>query len=73
VGGGALPLIELHGPVVEVDPAPASAHEVAARLRELAVPVIGRIQQDRLLLDPRTLTDSEAAEVGDLVSRALSE
>jgi L-seryl-tRNA(Ser) seleniumtransferase len=73
VGGGALPLIELHGPVVEVDPAPASASQLAGRLRNLAVPVIGRIQQDRLLLDPRTLTDSEAAEVGDSVRLALSE
>jgi L-seryl-tRNA(Ser) seleniumtransferase len=73
VGGGALPLIELHGPVVEVDPAPVSARQLAGQLRNLAVPVIGRIQQDRLLLDPRTLTDSEAAEVGDSVRLALSE
>lgn len=73
VGGGALPLIELHGPVVEVDPAPVSAQDLAARLRNLPVPVIGRIQQDRMLLDPRTLTDSEATDVGDAVSRALSE
>ncbi len=73
VGGGALPLIELNGPVVEVDPTPGSAHELAARLRDLPVPVIGRVQHDRLRLDPRTLTDSEAAEVGDSVRRALSE
>jgi L-seryl-tRNA(Ser) seleniumtransferase len=73
VGGGALPLIELHGPVVEVDPQPASASELSARLRRLPVPVIGRIQQDRLLLDPRTLTDREAGEVGESVRRALSE
>jgi L-seryl-tRNA(Ser) seleniumtransferase len=72
VGGGALPLVELEGPVVEVDPSPASAHELAERLRSLNVPVIARIQQDRLLLDPRTLTDAEALEVGQSVRRALS-
>jgi L-seryl-tRNA(Ser) seleniumtransferase len=73
IGGGALPLIELHGPVVAVDPSPASAQELAARLRGQDVPVMGRIQQDRLLLDPRTLTEAEAVEVGEAVRRALSD
>lgn len=73
VGGGALPLTELDGPVVEIDPSPRSAGELAARLRRLEEPVIGRIQQDRLLLDPRTLTDAEAAGVAEAVRRALSE
>jgi L-seryl-tRNA(Ser) seleniumtransferase len=41
---------------------------VAARLRAADPPVIGRIQDDRLLLDPRTLTDDEI----DLVARAVS-
>jgi len=71
VGGGALPLAELHGPVVSVDPAPASAESLAARLRAGPVAVIGRISDDRLVLDPRTLTDVEAGQVGDLVAAAL--
>jgi L-seryl-tRNA(Ser) seleniumtransferase len=57
VGGGALPLLELEGPVVAV---PAGW---AAPLRLGDPPIVGRIREGRLLLDPRTLTDSEAHEV----------
>lgn len=71
VGGGALPLARLHGPVVAVDPAPHSAQELAGRLRRAPVPVLGRIQQGRLLLDPRTLTEQEVEEVGGLLVAAL--
>jgi L-seryl-tRNA(Ser) seleniumtransferase len=72
VGGGALPLLKLHGPVVAVDPAPDTAEALVARLRRQPLPVIARIQRGRVLLDPRTLTDGEAAEVGELVAQALS-
>jgi L-seryl-tRNA(Ser) seleniumtransferase len=64
VGGGALPLLELPGPVVAVD-GPAEA--LAAKLRAADPPVVGRIQDGRLLLDPRTLADDEI----DLVRAAL--
>ena len=57
VGGGALPLLELEGPAVAVPV------EWAGPLRLGDPPIIGRIRDDRLLLDPRTLTDSEADEV----------
>jgi L-seryl-tRNA(Ser) seleniumtransferase len=65
VGGGALPLLELPGPVVAVAGRP---DELAARLRAADPPVIGRIEGDRLLLDPRTLADDEI----ELVARAVS-
>ena len=65
VGGGALPLLELPGPAVAVAGAP---DELAARLRAADPPVVGRIEDGRLLLDPRTLADDEIA----LVGRALS-
>ena len=70
VGGGALPLLELPGPVVAIDPDPArpgGADALAAALRRHDPPVVARIQQDRLLLDPRTLTDEEAREVARAV------
>jgi L-seryl-tRNA(Ser) seleniumtransferase len=60
VGGGALPLLELHGPVCAVDPAPLGLDELAARLRGGDPPVIGRAREGWLLLDPRTLSDEEA-------------
>jgi L-seryl-tRNA(Ser) seleniumtransferase len=65
VGGGSLPLLELEGPAVAVDDADPDA--LAAALRAADPPVIARISDGRLLLDPRTLTDDEA----DLVARAV--
>jgi L-seryl-tRNA(Ser) seleniumtransferase len=57
VGGGALPLLELEGPVARFnDPAP---DRLAARLRAGDPPLIGRIADGALLLDPRTMTDDE--------------
>jgi L-seryl-tRNA(Ser) seleniumtransferase len=64
VGGGALPLLELPGPVVAVE---GDAEAIAARLRAADPPVVGRIQDGRLLLDPRTLADDEV----ELVRAAL--
>jgi L-seryl-tRNA(Ser) seleniumtransferase len=61
VGGGALPLLELEGPVCAVDPSPLSLDELTRRLRGADPPVIGRARQGWLLLDPRTLDDDEAA------------
>lgn len=60
-GGGALAALELEGPVCSVDPGPAGADALAARLREAEVPVIARIADGRLLLDPRTMSDEDAA------------
>ena len=71
VGGGALPLLELPGPAVALHGGAAGVEALAAALRRGEPAVIGRIQHDRLLLDPRTLTDAEAAEVAAAVRAAL--
>jgi L-seryl-tRNA(Ser) seleniumtransferase len=60
VGGGALPLLELEGPVCAVDPAPLGLDELARRLRASDPPVVARAREGWLLLDPRTLDDEEA-------------
>ena len=57
VGGGALPTVELPGPVVALPDAQPDA--LAACLRAGDPPLIGRIEHGRLLLDPRTLADDE--------------
>jgi L-seryl-tRNA(Ser) seleniumtransferase len=61
VGGGALPLVEL--------PSFACAVEegLAARLRAGDPPVVGVVRDGRLLLDCRTLADTEVDEVAGAV------
>jgi L-seryl-tRNA(Ser) seleniumtransferase len=71
VGGGALPLLELSGPVCAVDPVPLSLDELARRLRAGDPPVIGRARQGWLLLDPRTLDDAEAEAAASGVIAAV--
>jgi L-seryl-tRNA(Ser) seleniumtransferase len=71
VGGGALPLLELEGPVCAVDPGQLGADELARRLRASDPPVIGRTRDGWLFLDPRTLTDEEARIAADAVVNAL--
>ncbi|MEA2189318.1 MAG: L-seryl-tRNA(Ser) seleniumtransferase [Solirubrobacteraceae bacterium] len=70
VGGGALPLLELLGPAVAIEPGPAGASALAADLRTGDPAVVGRIRDGRLLLDPRTLTDDEARDVARAVRAA---
>jgi L-seryl-tRNA(Ser) seleniumtransferase len=63
VGGGALPLLELEGPVVALDPDPSragGAQALAAALRAGDPAVVGRISDDAVLLDPRTVAADEA-------------
>ena len=71
VGGGALPLLELPGPAVAIDPGSAGADALAAALRGGDPAVVGRIHDGKLLLDPRTLTDDEAREVARAVLALL--
>ncbi|MDX6671903.1 MAG: L-seryl-tRNA(Ser) seleniumtransferase [Solirubrobacteraceae bacterium] len=71
VGGGALPLLELEGPAVAVEPPDDGVDALAARLRAGDPPVVGRIAGGRLLLDPRTLTDPQAEAAGAAVGPAL--
>jgi L-seryl-tRNA(Ser) seleniumtransferase len=60
VGGGALPLLELEGPVVALE---GDADALAGALRRADPPVIARIVDGRVLLDPRTIDDEEIALV----------
>jgi L-seryl-tRNA(Ser) seleniumtransferase len=70
VGGGALPLLELPGWAVALDPGPAGADAFAAALRAGEPALVGRVHGGRLLLDPRTLTDDEARQAAAVVRAA---
>ena len=66
VGGGALPLSELPSFACAVE------EELAPKLRETDPAVVGVLRDGRLLLDCRTLGDSEADEVAAAVAAARS-
>jgi L-seryl-tRNA(Ser) seleniumtransferase len=72
VGGGALPLIELTGPAVALDPR-FDVSRLAARLRLGEPSLLPRIAHERVLIDPRTLLDDEIELAADVVRRALQE
>ncbi|OGQ96333.1 MAG: L-seryl-tRNA(Sec) selenium transferase [Deltaproteobacteria bacterium RIFOXYD12_FULL_57_12] len=61
VGGGALPEQDLPSLAVALAPVDWSVNDLEGKLRALARPVIGRIEEDRLLLDMRTVADDEIA------------
>lgn len=72
VGGGAMPLAELPGFAIAVSPRQISLQSLSDRLRQGRVPVIGRIQDDRLLLDPRTLLSGEEPQLVVALGEALA-
>jgi L-seryl-tRNA(Ser) seleniumtransferase len=72
VGGGALPLQALPTRVLALRPARGSAMELEARLRRGSPPVLVRIQEDRILLDLRTIADSEEPALLQALRAALS-
>ncbi len=59
VGGGALPLQKLPTYCVSVEVKGLSSEEIDERMRSLKVPVIGRIKEDRYLLDMLTVFEDE--------------
>lgn len=63
VGGGALPEYGLNSWAVELHPRETTVSRIEKDFRALAVPVIGRIENDRLLIDFRTVLDNEIPEL----------
>jgi L-seryl-tRNA(Ser) seleniumtransferase len=68
VGGGSLPGLTLPSWAVALDAAGRAA-QLAAALRSARPAVLARTQDERVLLDVRTLLDGEEADV----ARALAE
>ena len=59
IGSGALPTEELPTVVITVEHQKLSANAVAQKFRAANPPIIGRIKDDRFLLDLRTIFDPE--------------
>ncbi len=59
VGGGAMPLVELNGFAVALDPPDGDARALAAALRTGDPPVLARLQNEHVILDVRTVFEAE--------------
>ncbi|MFN0150595.1 MAG: L-seryl-tRNA(Sec) selenium transferase [bacterium] len=62
-GGGSQPVTPIPTHAVAVRHRTVSADALAARLRAHATPIVARIQDDALMLDPRTLLPGDDAEI----------
>ena len=69
VGGGSLPGGSLPTRLVAPGGSSKNAQSVNKKLRLWEIPVIGRIEKDQLLLDPRTVLPEE----DEIVIKALKE
>ncbi|HEX4949053.1 MAG TPA: L-seryl-tRNA(Sec) selenium transferase [Blastocatellia bacterium] len=63
VGGGSAPEAKLPTKLISISTANASATELEERLRQHTPPIIARIEDDKLLLDLRTVAKAEEAEL----------
>lgn len=71
-GGGSLPMTEFNGFVCIVDPAPMSCDSLLAALRHRDLPIIARISEGRIVIDPRTILSDEIELVGRAVNEVIA-
>jgi L-seryl-tRNA(Ser) seleniumtransferase len=71
VGGGALPLQAIPTRVLALRPARGAVSDLEGRLRRAHPPVLVRIKEDRLLLDLRTVAESEEGALLQSLREAL--
>ena len=72
VGGGSLPGQGAATWCTELR-SPQGASDLAGCLRDQPVPVIGRIEREGFLLDPRTVDPSDDRSVAEAITNALSQ
>ena len=69
IGGGSAPMVRLPGWAVSVRDGNKSADRTERKLRKADIPVIGRINEDRLLLCVRTMADDEIETVAEALRK----
>jgi L-seryl-tRNA(Ser) seleniumtransferase len=72
VGGGSAPGVEVPTWLVALERLDASADAIEERLRALEPPVIARIENDRVVLDLRTVDPDQDAQLADLIPTIAS-
>jgi L-seryl-tRNA(Ser) seleniumtransferase len=71
IGGGSAPGSRLRTRLLVVTVDGVSADDLAARLRRGQLPVVARIEDDRVVLDLRTVRPDEDLQLGEALARAL--
>jgi L-seryl-tRNA(Ser) seleniumtransferase len=71
VGGGFFPLEELPTLLLTIQPRGMSANDLESRLRLQDPPVVGRIVEDKLCLDLRTVASRELPDLERAIRGAL--
>lgn len=59
VGGGSMPLEKLDSRLISIKHTKKSTNQLVANLRTVEIPLIGRVSDDKLLLDLRTIDEKE--------------
>lgn len=71
VGGGALPEEDLESRAVVLEPLDRTVNELEKNLRRSPLPVIGRIEEDRFILDMRTVGDDEVPIIVNILAQVF--
>ena len=69
IGGGSAPMVRLPGWAVSVKDGMKSADRTERKLRKAEVPVVARINEDRLLLCVRTIAEDELETVAEALRK----
>jgi len=71
-GGGSTPAQSLRSPVLHIRSERRSAAELERRLRTGATSVIARIENDRIVIDLRTVFEDQESDLANAVAAALN-
>ncbi len=72
-GGGSLPLLNLPSRCIGVSIKGVSANGIERWMRDHMPPIIGRIENDLFVMDPRTLQEDELNIIEEAFTRLLAE
>jgi L-seryl-tRNA(Ser) seleniumtransferase len=71
-GGGSLPAVDLLGPLVRLQPVRLTADALTQALRRGDPAILAYIREDKLVFDPRTLTEEEIVLVAEAVGKTIN-
>jgi L-seryl-tRNA(Ser) seleniumtransferase len=71
-GGGSLPLVNLPSKCIAVKITGMSVNSLEKNMRNYIPPIIGRIEDDNLIIDLRTVKEDDLVIIKDAVTAILN-